>query len=107
MEPTTLTGLDDRRAVLDGIFPASQTALQFTLWPEILARLIEVTRNADPYFISSYVSSMLTPVCLPESEAMLARAIDELSGELDSTALRFLKEAHQADGECLAIRNLQ
>jgi hypothetical protein len=34
-------------------------------------------------------------------------ALDEQADRLNSTALRFLREAHQADGECLLLRGVQ
>jgi hypothetical protein len=37
----------------------------------------------------------------------MRRALDETSSQLDSTALRFLREAHQADEECLVLRAVQ
>jgi hypothetical protein len=46
-------------------------------------------------------------MCLPESGALMQKALDEQADQLNSTALRFLREAHQADRECLALRSVQ
>jgi aminopeptidase N len=103
----TLTGLARQRAVMAGLFPSSQTSLQFTMLDEILASLPMLSHAVDPYFMSSYVQLLLQPMCLPESVAMMQKTLDENAVRLDSTALRFLREAQQADAECLALRSTQ
>jgi Peptidase family M1 domain len=59
------------------------------------------------FFMSSYASMLLTPMCVEESVAKMQKALDTHAEELSSTALRFLREAHQADSECLALRSKQ
>jgi len=105
--PETVTGLARQRAVMAGLFPANQTGLQLESLSQILEALPELSESADPYFLSSYTSVLLTPMCRPESVAQLQSALDEQSDRLNSTALRFLREAHQADRECLALRAVQ
>jgi aminopeptidase N len=105
--PESLTGLARQRAVMAGLFPSSQTSLQFTMLDEILTSLPKLSHTVDPYFMSSYVKLLLQPMCLPESVAMMQKTLDENAVQLDSTALRFLREAHQADAECLALRSAQ
>ena len=105
--PETVTGLARQRSVMAGLFPANQTALQLMSLDRILEALPELSETADPYFLSSYTSVLLTPMCRPESFALLQSALDEQADRLNSTALRFLREAHQADRECLALRPLQ
>jgi len=105
--PETLTGLARQRAVMAGLFPPNQTALQFELLGQALDALPELSETTDPYFMSSYASVLLTPMCLPESGALMQKALDEHADQLNSTALRFLREAHQADRECLALRSVQ
>ncbi len=73
----------------------------------MLDALAELNETTDPYFMSSYAGVLLTPTCLPESGALMQKALDEHSGQLNSTALRFLREAYQADRECLALRSVQ
>jgi hypothetical protein len=94
-----------------GLFPANQTALQLESLDQVLEALPELSKTADPYFLSSYTSVLLTPMCRPESVAQLQSALDDsMNGRADrlnSTALRFLREAHQADRECLALRPAQ
>jgi hypothetical protein len=102
--PKTVTGLARQRAVMAGLFPAEQTDLQLELLGEILEALPELSRTTDHYFLSSYASVLLTPMCRPESVAMMQAAIDEQADRLNSTAMRFLREAEQADRECLALR---
>jgi aminopeptidase N len=109
--PETVTGLSRQRAVMAGLFPANQTALQLESLNQVLEALPELSKTADPYFLSSYTSVLLTPMCRPESVAQLQSALDDSmnrrADRLNSTALRFLREAHQADRECLALRPVQ
>jgi aminopeptidase N len=105
--PKTVTGLARQRAVMAGLFPASQTALQLESLTQVLEALPELSKTADPYFLSSYTSVLLTPMCRPESVAQLRSALDEQADRLNSTALLFLREARQADRECLALRPVQ
>jgi aminopeptidase N len=109
--PETVTGLSRQRAVMAGLFPANQTALQLESLNQVLEALPELSKTADPYFLSSYASVLLTPMCRPQSVAQLQSALDDSmnrrADRLNSTALRFLSEAHQADRECLALRPAQ
>ena len=90
-----------------GLFPANQTDLQLELLSKILNGLPELSGTADPYFLSSYAQVLLMPICQPESSASMQAALDEYSVRLNTTALRFLREAHQADSECLFLRGMQ
>lgn len=105
--PETVTGLARQRAVMAGLFPASQTDLQLQKLEEVLAALPDLSDTADQYFLASYASVLLTPMCRAESVAILQAAIARQSDRLKSTPLRFLREAHQADRECLALRSAQ
>jgi aminopeptidase N len=105
--PETVTGLARQRAVMAGLFRANQTALHLESLDQVLEALPELSKTADPYFLSSYTSVLLTPMCRRESVAQLQSALDEQADRLNSTALRFLREAHQADRECLALRPVQ
>ena len=102
--PKTVTGLAQQRAVMAGLFPSNQTDLQLELLSQILHGLTELSGKADPYFLSSYASVLLTPMCRSESAALMQAALDEHEVRLDSTGLRFLGEADQADSECLLLR---
>ncbi len=103
----TLTGLAKQRAVMAGLFPSNQTAIQLELLGQVLDTLPELSRTRDPYFLSSYTAALLSPMCLPESNARLQQALVDYADRLNSTSLRFLREALQADQECLALRSLQ
>jgi len=105
--PEVLTGLAKQRAVMAGLFPSNQTALQLEVLEQVLAALPDISDSRDPYFISSYASVLLSPMCVEESGALMQSALDRFAGQLNSTALRFLKEALQADRECLALRATQ
>jgi aminopeptidase N len=105
--PESLVGMSRQRAVLAGLFPANQTDLQQQALDGILQSLPVMSNQIDPYFMTSYVQGLLQPMCQPETVQMMQQALDETSEDLDSTALRFLREAHQADAECLALRTLQ
>jgi aminopeptidase N len=105
--PKDLTGLAQQRAVMAGLFPSNQTDLQLELLGGILDALPKLSGKADPYFMSSYVSMLLKPMCQKDSSSMMQSVLDEYGDELDTTALRFLREALQADEECLALRGKQ
>jgi hypothetical protein len=105
--PESLAGLAKQRAVMAGLFPSSQTGLHVELLGEILASLPQVSASSDPYFMASYGQALLTPMCVPQSVALLQSALDDQADHLGSTAWRSLREAHQADQECLALRTLQ
>ena len=90
-----------------GLFPPNQTALQLELLSQVLDALPELSETSDPYFMQSYASVLLTPMCVSESGSLMQKALDEHADRLNSTALRFLREAHQADHECLALRSVQ
>ncbi len=96
-------GLARQRFVMESLFPANQTELQRAALRRILAALPELSRTRDPYFLSSFVSKLLLPMGHDESVAAMSETLEN-SGTLDSTTLRFLREAHQADEECLALR---
>jgi aminopeptidase N len=105
--PETITNLARQRAVMNGLFPASQTDLQLELLTKILSSLPQMSRDADQYFLRSYASIMLTPMCRSESNALMQATLDEFGNQLNPTALGILREAHQADVECRALRATQ
>jgi len=101
IEPGPDFGLARQRYAILGLFPANQTGLQAQQLDFILGSLPGLS-GRDPYFLSSYVSGLLAPVCTAESVAAMAAALD--GGGLNSTADLFLREARQADAECLRLR---
>jgi aminopeptidase N len=105
--PKLLTSLAKQRAVMYELFPATQTDLQLKMLGQILRALPQMSREADPYFLTSYTESLLKPMCLPESSAQLRGALDEFGGHLNPTATRFVREAQQMDVECQALRAAQ
>ena len=94
-------GLAKQRYAIATLFPASQTGQQAEQLDSILRSLPGLS-DRDPYFMSSYVSGLLRPVCTPQSVAAMAMALE--NGGLDSTTELFLREAHQADAACLDLR---
>ncbi len=105
--PEVLTGLARQRAVMAGLFPSNQTALQVEVLDQVLDALPDISDSRDPYFISSYASVLLSPMCVEESSFLMQDALDRYADQLNSTALRFLQEALQADRECFALRGAQ
>jgi len=105
--PQLLTSLAKQRAVISELFPPTQTDLQLKLLEKILSALPRMSREADSYFLSSYTGTLLTPMCRPESNALMQATLDEFSDQLNPTALRFLREAHQRDVECQSLRQAQ
>lgn len=104
--PDLLTSLAKQRAVMSQLFPATQTGLQLEVLPQLLSALPRMSREADPYFLSSY-TGLLTPMCRTESNALMQATLDDAGGQLNPTALRFLREAHQLDVECRKLRATQ
>ncbi|MGI9200235.1 MAG: aminopeptidase N [Woeseiaceae bacterium] len=105
--PNEITNLARQRAVMGYLFPSTQTDVQLELLTTVLSALPKMSRDADSYFLSSYTTSLLRPMCREESAALMQATLDEFSNELNPTALRFLREAHQADVECHALRAVQ
>jgi len=105
--PKANTNLAKQRAVMSGLFPATQTDSQLDLLTKILSALPQMSRDADAYFLTSYTTQMLTPMCHRESNALMQATLVEFGGQLNPTAMRFLREAHQADVECEALRAVQ
>lgn len=105
--PTSINNLSRQRAVMAQLFPATQTELQLQLLTRILGALPQMSRSADTYFLSSYTASLLTPMCTAESSALMQATLDEFGEELHPTARKYLREAHQADVECEALRAAQ
>ena len=106
-QPNELTGLSRQRAVMTGLFPANQTEQQAELLDTILQSLPRLSGKVDPYFMSSYVKSLLPPNCLSTSQVKMKQTLDQAADSLDNTALRFLREAVQANAECMALRAAQ
>ena len=103
----TLSGLANQRAVMAYMFPPNQADLHLELVDTVLEQLPAFSETADPYFLSSYVSSLLSPICRDESSDRMQQALNDYGERLDSTSRRFLREAHQADQECAALRAVQ
>ena len=105
--PKLLTSLAKQRAVIQELFPPTQTDLELSVLDKVLSTLPRMSREADPYFLKSYTEVLITPMCRSESNAILQSALDEFAGQLNPTAERFIREAHQADVECQALRAAQ
>ena len=95
--------LSRQRSAMRALFPSHQTALHGALLDDIVAALPALSQGRDSYFLSSYGRTLLYGVCRGESVASLARALDGRA-RLHPTLLRVLREAHQRDARCLALR---
>ena len=100
-DPESELGLAKQRYAIGALFPENQTGIQAEQLDTILQSLPGLS-DRDPYFLSSYVSGLLRPMCTSESVAAMASALEK--GGLNSTAELFLREAHQADTACLSLR---
>ncbi|MGI9220138.1 MAG: aminopeptidase N [Woeseiaceae bacterium] len=105
--PDEITNLARQRAVMSQLFPSTQTEVQLELLTQVLAALPQLSREADRYFLTSYATWLLTPMCRQESSALMQATLEEFGKQLNPTATRFLREAHQADVECQALRAAQ
>ena len=101
INPESNLGLARQRYAIGSLFPGNQTGLQDDQLHRILKSL-PMLSGRDPYFLSSYVDGLLRPICKSESVAAIASALE--TGGLDSTTELFLREAQQADTECLDLR---
>ena len=101
INPDSDLGLARQRYAMGSLFPANQTGLQQQQLDRILQSLTLLS-DRDPYFLSSYVTDLLRPICTSESVAAMATALED--SKLNSTIDLFLREAHQADTECLDLR---
>ncbi len=105
--PKLLTSLAKQRAVIQALFPPTQTDLELAVLEKVLSTLPRMSREADPYFLKSYTEVLITPMCRAQSNAILQSTLDEFAGQLNPTAERFIREAHQADVECQGLRAAQ
>jgi aminopeptidase N len=105
--PKTVTNLAKQRAVMAELFPPTQTDLQLELLTKTLSALPQMSREADLYFMKRYGEQMLTTLCRRESSALMEATLEEFGDQLNPTALRYLREGHQADVECQALRAAQ
>ena len=101
--PDSTMGLAEKRFAIYNLVPPNQTSLGLELLETILFPLGELSQTLDHYFISHYVRGLLGKTCRKESVAEMAAYLDG-PDRLSSTAFRFLREAHQADSECAALR---
>ncbi|MCZ6644237.1 MAG: ERAP1-like C-terminal domain-containing protein, partial [Gammaproteobacteria bacterium] len=101
--PDSTMGLAEKRFAIYNLVPPNQTSLGLTLIEDILNPLNELSQHSDHYFISHYVRGLLGNTCHSEGVNKMAVHL-ETPERLSSTALRFLREAHQADSECAALR---
>jgi aminopeptidase N len=105
--PQLLTSLAKQRAVMEELFPPTQTYLQLQVLEKLLSSLPKMSRDADAYFLKSYTETLFTPMCRKESNALMRQALNDFSGQLNPTALRFIREAHQLDVDCQLLREAQ
>ena len=105
--PQEVNNLSKQRAVLSQLFPPTQTEVQLQLLTRLLSSLPQMSRAADTYFLDSYTSMVLTPMCTTESSDLMQTTLDEYGSELHPTVLKHLREAHQLDVECTALRSVQ
>lgn len=101
IDPDSEMGLAKQRYAIAALFPANQTGLQAEQLDSVLQSLPGLSDH-DPYFISSYVDGLLRPVCTEESVKAIEAALER--GGLNTTAELFMREAYQADAECLDLR---
>lgn len=104
--PRSITSLAKQRAIMGALFPPAQTDLQALLLDRILEAVPQLS-GGDLYFLRHYMTNLLMPMCTLETTAKLQGALDAYGDILDPTTLRFLREAHQADAECAALRRAQ
>ncbi len=101
--PASDLPLSRQRAVIFSLFPSYQSGLQAELMPEISGDMVTLGENRDAYFLSSYVGTLLTGACDAKALEYLDRALEQ-ADRLDPTVRRFLREAHQQDAACAAIK---
>ena len=85
------------------MFPSHQSAIQAELLDRVVAALPALSQTRDPYFLSSYAGTLLFGTCTSDGAQRLAAALERSEG-LHPTALKFLRQAHQQETECVTLR---
>jgi aminopeptidase N len=97
--------LSTLRYIMWGLFPADQAKLEAPYKARILAHIPKLNEGSDLELLSAFTGSMLPRECTPESEAELAKLVDEYKGMKPQT-LKSVKAQHQNVGRCVKALKL-
>ncbi len=91
------------RAAMGSMYPVEQAALAEASAEQRLAKLPAIDKAANPVFMRSYGGSMIPANCTPASVARLEKAIARYK-DLSAGTLRALKNTHEDEVRCVAIK---
>jgi len=97
--------LSTLRYIMWGMFPSEQEALESSYKDKIIAHIPTLNAGSDLSLLSSFVGSMLPASCTTESEANLAKLVDDYQ-EMKPQVLKSVKASHQQVGRCLKALKL-
>lgn len=103
INPNSKLDFEMHKAAMEGMFPSYQTAIQMQVLDQVVDALPEVSKAHGSFFLSRFAGQLLGPVCDPKSVSMLEAALRG-ADQLHPTALKFLRETHQADLRCVGIK---
>jgi aminopeptidase N len=98
------SGLASQRKVMEALLPSNQGAINAELLPDLLSALAGFDPGVDPYFAARFAQGLLVPLCTQEAARAYAEATAS-EAPLASAARLFLREAQQANQECLRVRD--
>jgi aminopeptidase N len=103
-QPGHPSGLASQRKAMEALLPPNQGAINAELLPEVLAALAGFDPGVDPYFAARFAQGLLVPLCTEEATRAYAEAVAS-EAPMASAARLFLREAQQANQECLRVRD--
>ncbi|GHF87610.1 aminopeptidase N [Thalassotalea marina] len=97
--------LSTLRYIMWGLFPAEQSALEAPYKDRILAQIPKLNAGDDLSLLDSFTGSMLPSQCTAESEAELAKLVEEYK-DMKPQVLKTVKARHQGVQRCVKALKL-
>jgi len=97
--------LSTLRYIMYGMFPSEQEALEAPYKEKIIAHIPTLNAGSDLSLLGSFVGNMLPSSCTAESEASLAKLVEEYK-EMKPQVLKSVKARHQNVGRCIKALKL-
>ena len=88
-----------------GLFPTEQQALEAPYKDKILAHIPKLNDGGDLGLLSAFAGSMIPTSCTAESEAELAKLVNEYA-DMKPQVLKSVKGSHQQIGRCIKALKL-
>ncbi|MDO6425559.1 aminopeptidase N [Thalassotalea sp. 1_MG-2023] len=97
--------LSTLRYIMWGLFPTEQSSLETPYKERILAHIPKLNEGSDLGLLGAFASSMIPSECTAESEAELAKLIEEYKS-MKPQVLKTVKARHQNVGRCIKALKL-